>query len=564
MSTTLLSRTSGKLQRQPIEIAASCQRKGHRIFVTNQVTKRRCLVACCSDICCFPRTFLRDERPCTSFELSVANHSTIETYGSLRLNINFQNLCRDVPWNFVIADVTEPIIRSGFLAYYNILPDCRYDRIIDSTTGLTPSGQRATTQQPNVDIHYISGKENVVTDALSRIAAVELPTVTTDALAEAQKTNTEFQQLLEKGSSFQLQKVTIPGSTEAVYCDISTGRRRPYVSSLHRQSLFNQLHGLSHPDIQASTRFVTDRYAWASVQRDCRAWARTCIQCQRAKITRHVTSPLGEFPLPTERFQHVCIDIIGSLTPASPYRYCLTAINRYTRWLEVWPLEKITAEDVASAFFSGLVSRFDTPRHVTFNQGRQFETQLFRLLGLSTRFERSRTTSYHPCANEMIEWFHRQFKAAIMCYPHSTWLEALPAVALGVRATFKADIQASPAEFIHGEPLCLPGELLSTPTSDVTISDPAGFATRLRRTMSVLRPSPAAHHIKPTPFVFKDLATCSHAFLYDDTVRAPFQPPYSGSYKVIHRDDKTFTLQISATDVRVSVDHFKPSYIISH
>ncbi|XP_077528399.1 uncharacterized protein LOC144140084 [Haemaphysalis longicornis] len=114
------------------------------------LTKRRFLIDCGSDICCFPGTFLHDKRLCPSFELSAANHSSIKTYGSLRLNINFKNLCRDFPWNFVIADVPEPIIVSEFLAYYNRLPDCRYDRIIKATTGLSTPGQRATTQQPNV------------------------------------------------------------------------------------------------------------------------------------------------------------------------------------------------------------------------------------------------------------------------------------------------------------------------------------------------------------------------------------------------------------------------------
>ncbi|XP_075739356.1 uncharacterized protein LOC142784742 [Rhipicephalus microplus] len=162
----------------------------------------------------------------------------------------------------------------------------------------------------------------------------------------------------------------------------------------------------------------------------------------------------------------------------------------------------------------------------------------------------------------MIERFHQQFKAAIMCHPHSTWLEALPAVALGLRATFKPDIQATPTELVYGEPLRLPRDFLFAPTSDVTSSDPAYFGARLRRTMAALRPSPVARHTKPTSFVFKDLATCSHAFLRDDIVRAPFQQPYSGPYKVICRDDKTFTLQTSGKDVRVSIDCPKPSYIL--
>ncbi|XP_037580726.2 uncharacterized protein LOC119463975 [Dermacentor silvarum] len=323
----------------------------------------------------------------------------------------------------------------------------------------------------------------------------------------------ELQGLLKGGSSLQLQQVPIPGSSTTVYCDMSTARSRPYVPLSHRRALFNQLHNLGHPGIRASTRLVADRYVWPSLQRDCCTWVRSCIQCQRAKVTRHVTSPLGAFPQPSGRFQHVHLDIIGLFPPAGPYRYCLTAIDR--------------------------------------------------LLGQTVGFERSRTTSYHACTNGMIERFHRQFKAAIMCQPDSTWLEVIPAVALSLRATFKQDIQAKPAELVYGEPLRLAGEFLAAPPSTTATSDPTDFVARLRRTIAALRPSPAAHHCKTAPFVFKDLATCTHTFLRDDTVHRPFQPPYSRSYPVLRRDDKTFTLRVSGNDVRISIDWLKPAYIDS-
>ncbi|XP_037505562.1 uncharacterized protein LOC119381883 [Rhipicephalus sanguineus] len=150
MPATLLSWTSGKLRQQPVETAASCQLRGHHIFVPDQVSKRGFLIDCGSDICCFPRPFLHDKRPCTSFELSAVNHSSIKTYGRHRLNITLKNLRREFPWNFVIADVGEPIIGSDFLAHYHLLPDCRHDRLIDATTGLSAPGQRTTTQQPSV------------------------------------------------------------------------------------------------------------------------------------------------------------------------------------------------------------------------------------------------------------------------------------------------------------------------------------------------------------------------------------------------------------------------------
>ncbi|GFV94621.1 uncharacterized protein TNCV_3826881 [Trichonephila clavipes] len=78
-------------------------------------------------------------------------------------------------------------------------------------------------------------------------------------------------------------------------------------------------------------------------------------------------------------------------------------------------------------------------------------------------FKRSRTTSYHPCSNGMIERVHRQFKASLMFHTNSSWFEALPVVILGIRSVFKEDLQSSSAELVYGEPLRLPGEFIFPP-----------------------------------------------------------------------------------------------------
>jgi hypothetical protein len=50
-------------------------------------------------------------------------------------------------------------------------------------------------------------------------------------------------------------------------------------------------------------------------------------------------------------------------------------------------------------------------------------------------------------------------------------------VLLGIRTSFKEDLQASVAELVYGEPLRIPGELL-TPTADPV--DPALLIKELR------------------------------------------------------------------------------------
>jgi len=44
--------------------------------------------------------------------------------------------------------------------------------------------------------------------------------------------------------------------------------------------VFDAFHNLSHPGTRATSRLISERYVCPHIQRDCRAWARTCLPCQ--------------------------------------------------------------------------------------------------------------------------------------------------------------------------------------------------------------------------------------------------------------------------------------------
>jgi hypothetical protein len=97
-----------------------------------------------------------------------------------------------------------------------------------------------------------------------------------------------------------------------------------------------------------------------------------------------------------------------------------------------------------------------------------------------------------------------------MCHADQHWTEVLPLVLLGIRTAFKEDLQALAAELVYGEPLRIPGELL-TPTANPV--DPAHLITELRQHMTHLRPVPATRHTSPATFVHSDLEKCTHVSL---------------------------------------------------
>ncbi|XP_045449673.1 uncharacterized protein LOC123658281 [Melitaea cinxia] len=172
---------------------------------------------------------------------------------------------------------------------------------------------------------------------------------------------------------------------------------------------------------------------------------------------------------------------------------------------------------------------------------------------MTAGFEHKRTAAYHPACNGMVERFHRQLKAAIVCHANDRWTESLPWVLLGIRSAFKEDLQFLSAELVYGEPLRLPGEFFQP--ADGGTTDLSDFSARLKQN--------ASRHASPKVFVYKELATTDHIFLREDASRDSLHPAYSGPHKVLSRDDKVFKILLKGKEITVSIDRTKPTFILS-
>ena len=237
-------------------------------------------------------------------------------------------------------------------------------------------------------------------------------------------------------------------------------------------------------------------------------------------------------------------------------------VDRFSRWPEAVPIHDQEAPTVARAFFETWICRFGVPQRVTTDQGRQFESFLFRHLNILTGTTHIRTSAYHPAANGMVERLHRQLKAAIRCHQRR-WTEALPLVLMGIRSSWKEDLGATAAEMVYGQPMRLPGQFLTPQPTSEPSSSATPFVQQLRAAFEDLRPSSVVRHGEKKVFVFKDLSTASHVFIRNDGIKRPLEQPYSGPFRVVCRSDKCFTVNVSGQDKTISVDRLKPAFILA-
>jgi len=216
----------------------------------------------------------------------------------------------------------------------------------------------------------------------------------------------------------------------------------------------------------------------------------------------------------------------------------------------------ITTEAVAKAFVSVCIARFGCPQKITTDQGRQFEACLFKTLDTIFGSSLTWTTAWHPASNGMIERLHRQLKAVFMCHADEHWAKALLLVLLGIRSAWKEDLKASCVWF---SPAVTRGILRSFPRQ-----------THWHHRLRVLTEGPhwkaLAHTSIPACCdIHVHFQGPGHRLTRIFTAWCPLealQAPYVRKYRVLHRGNKTYSIDVQGAAKTVSIDHLRPAYVL--
>lgn len=415
--------------------------------------------------------------------------------------------------------------------------------------------------QFSTDIQHISGVDNVVADTLSRINSISTvslsSTVDYKLIALKQSKDEELIQLRKKPTNLEILDVKFHDIVLA--CDVSTKELRPYIPLELRKQVFEKVHNLAHAGVKATQKLISKSFVWPSMGKDIQVFCKSCLACQRNKVNKHNQAAFEQIKTPNARFEHIHIDIVGRLPESEGFSYCLTIIDRFTRWPEAIPIEDMAAETVAKAMFRNWIARFGVPLRLTSDQGKNFESNLFTELNKLLGIQKFRTTAYHPQANGILERWHRTLKNSIKCHGNPRWTETLPTILLGLRSIVLQNLNASPAELVYGTNLRLPYFYFDKIKQSL-VSNASTFVERLKDAMNDIKPMPSSNHHKQNVFVHKDMSSCTHVFVRTDGVKKALQPTYTGPFEVISRSKNFFKVKIGKTDKAISIDRLKPMF----
>ena len=255
-----------------------------------------------------------------------------------------------------------------------------------------------------------------------------------------------------------------------------------------RAEVLSELHAgvtSGHMGEKKTLARLRQRFYWVGMRSDVTEWCRACDVCSAKKgPARRNRAPLQVYQVgaPMER---VAVDIAGPL-PLTPRgnRYICVAMDYFTKWPEAYALPNHEAETVAGVLVGEFFTRFGTPVELHSDQGREFESCVFRecceLLGV----RKTRTTPLHPQSDGMVERYNRTLAQQLAKYcadSQEDWDAKLPTLLMAYRSAVHEATEYSPARLMFGRELRLPVDLVTGRPPDVGLpAVTSGFAAALQ------------------------------------------------------------------------------------
>ena len=174
-----------------------------------------------------------------------------------------------------------------------------------------------------------------------------------------------------------------------------------------REYLLSDLHK-SHMGVIKMKSLARMYFWWPGINKQIEVLAKNCENCMSTRDNPcKVQLSLWEWP--NEPWKRIHIDFLGPFLN----KYFFVVVDAYTKWIEVFPTNKIDAKFPITVFQS-LFARFGLPELIVSDNGTQFTSQIFKTFCSSNGIKHITSAPYYPASNGAAENCVRTVKKALL------------------------------------------------------------------------------------------------------------------------------------------------------
>ena len=175
--------------------------------------------------------------------------------------------------------------------------------------------------------------------------------------------------------------------------------------------------GTGHMGMNKTTERVKRYAIWYKMLDSCLVYVRSCLVCNRQKKPQKKPKAHQVLYHAGSLLERIHIDMLGLLIEAHRgNQYALVVVDQFSKWVECYALSDQTAERVARTLVSEFIGRFGFPLELHNDQGRNFESRMFKEVGDLLKIVKTRTTRYSPSENGQLERMNRTILQILRCF----------------------------------------------------------------------------------------------------------------------------------------------------
>ena len=242
----------------------------------------------------------------------------------------------------------------------------------------------------------------------------------------------------------------------------------------------------AHLGVNRTLASIRSRFYWPQYHTDVKQWVKQCDQCAARKPSKNQRKArLGQYRV-GEPMERIAIDILGPLPKSSDgNKYIMIVADYFTKWAEAYAIPNQEAVTIASKLVNEFITRFGVPRQIHTDQGRSFESKLFKAVCELLDVEKTRTTAFHPQSDGLVERLNRTLENMLSLYVEENqldWDVYLSLMMMAYRSTPQGSSLYSPNFLMFGREIELPIDLLigRPPIDESDYGDENDYAAELR------------------------------------------------------------------------------------